>query len=109
MTGHLAYMVTGIGVAVGNHLWQSTVFALSAWLMALQLRRNMLVIGESLHRTHHRWNLVAGEIEQLAIAVQSRKVTDQRVALGCILRVGRIAVRQQCRFPRPRVNIADSV
>ena len=40
MTGHLAYMVTGIGAAVGNHLWQSTVFAVSAWLMALQLRRN---------------------------------------------------------------------
>ena len=40
MTAHLAYMVTGIGAAVGNHLWQSTVFAVSAWLMALQLRRN---------------------------------------------------------------------
>jgi hypothetical protein len=40
MTGHLASMVTGIGAAVGNHLWQSTVFAVSAWLMALQLRRN---------------------------------------------------------------------
>ena len=40
MTGHLPYMVTGIGAAVGNHLWQSTVFAASAWLMALQLRRN---------------------------------------------------------------------
>jgi hypothetical protein len=40
MTGHLAYMVTGIGTAVGNHLWQSTVFAVSAWLIALQLRRN---------------------------------------------------------------------
>jgi bla regulator protein blaR1 len=40
MTEHLAYMVTGIGAAVGNHLWQSTVFAVSAWLMALLLRRN---------------------------------------------------------------------
>ena len=48
MTGHLAYMVTGIGAAVGNHLWQSTVFALSAWLMTLQLRRN---------RAHVRYGL----------------------------------------------------
>ena len=49
MTGHLAYMVTGIGAAVGNHLWQSTVFALSAWLMTLQLRRN---------RAHVRYGLL---------------------------------------------------
>jgi len=48
MTGHLAHMVTGIGAAVGNHLWQSTVFAVSAWLMALQLRRN---------RAHVRYGL----------------------------------------------------
>ena len=40
MTGHLASMVAGIGAAVGNHLWQSTVFAVAAWLMTLQLRRN---------------------------------------------------------------------
>ena len=48
MTGHLAYMLTGIGAAVGNHLWQSTVFTVSAWLMALQLRRN---------RAHVRYGL----------------------------------------------------
>ncbi len=40
MTGHLASMVAGIAAAVGNHLWQSTVFAVAAWLMTLQLRRN---------------------------------------------------------------------
>jgi bla regulator protein blaR1 len=40
MIPHLAFMVQGVGAAVANHLWQSTVFAVSAWLMALQLRRN---------------------------------------------------------------------
>jgi bla regulator protein BlaR1 len=40
MIPHLAFMVTGVGAAVANHLWQSSVFAVAAWLTALQLRRN---------------------------------------------------------------------
>jgi bla regulator protein blaR1 len=40
MIPHLAFMVTGAGAAVANHLWQSSVFGVAAWLMALQLRRN---------------------------------------------------------------------
>jgi bla regulator protein blaR1 len=40
VTQHLVYMLTSVGAAVANHLWQSSVFALAAWLMALQLRRN---------------------------------------------------------------------
>src|ERR1700677_4776781 len=35
-----SFMVTGAGAAVANHLWQSSVFAVAAWLTALQLRRN---------------------------------------------------------------------
>lgn len=31
---------TNIGSTLGNHLWQSTVFAVIVWLMALLLRRN---------------------------------------------------------------------
>jgi hypothetical protein len=60
MTGHLAYMVTGIGAAVGNHLWQSTVFAVSAWLMALQLRRN---------RAHVRYGILAGSVGQVSYSI----------------------------------------
>jgi bla regulator protein BlaR1 len=40
MIPHLAFMVTGAGAAVANHLWQSSVFGGAAWFMALQLRRN---------------------------------------------------------------------
>jgi len=40
VTPYLAYMLTSVGAAVANHLWQSSVFAVAAWLMALQLRRN---------------------------------------------------------------------
>jgi bla regulator protein blaR1 len=40
MIPHLAFMVTGAGTAVANHLWQSSVFGAAAWLTALQLRRN---------------------------------------------------------------------
>src|SRR5271163_3388724 len=40
MIPHLAFMVTGVGAAVANHLWQSSVFGVAAWLTALQLRRN---------------------------------------------------------------------
>jgi uncharacterized protein (TIGR03435 family) len=40
VTGHLAYMLTSVGAAVANHLWQSSVFAVAGWLTALQLRRN---------------------------------------------------------------------
>jgi bla regulator protein blaR1 len=35
-----SFMLTGAGAAVANHLWQSSVFAVAAWLTALQLRRN---------------------------------------------------------------------
>jgi bla regulator protein BlaR1 len=38
MIPHLAF--TGVGAAVANHLWQSSVFGVAAWLTALQLRRN---------------------------------------------------------------------
>ena len=31
---------SGVGPAIANHLWQSTVFAAAAWLMTLLLRRN---------------------------------------------------------------------
>jgi len=48
MPGHLAYMVTSIGTAVANHLWQSSVFAVAAWWLTLQLRRN---------RAHVRYGL----------------------------------------------------
>jgi uncharacterized protein (TIGR03435 family) len=48
MIPHLAFMVTGVGAAVANHLWQSSVFGVAAWLMALQLRRN---------RAHVRYGL----------------------------------------------------
>jgi bla regulator protein BlaR1 len=40
MIPHPAFMVTGVGAAIANHLWQSSVFAVAAWLTALQLRRN---------------------------------------------------------------------
>ena len=40
MSRHLAYMVTSVGAAVANHLWQSSVFAVAACLMVLTLRRN---------------------------------------------------------------------
>ena len=40
MIPHLAFMVTGVGAAVANHLWQSTVFATAAWLMTRLLRKN---------------------------------------------------------------------
>jgi bla regulator protein blaR1 len=40
MIPHPAFMVTGVGAAVANHLWQSSVFGVAAWLTALQLRRN---------------------------------------------------------------------
>jgi bla regulator protein blaR1 len=40
MIAHLDFMVTGVGAAVANHLWQSSVFGVAAWLTALQLRRN---------------------------------------------------------------------
>ena len=40
MIPHLAFMVTGVGAAVANHLWQSSVFGVAAWLTALQLRTN---------------------------------------------------------------------
>ena len=48
MIPHLAFMVTGVGAAVANHLWQSSVFGVAAWLMALRLRRN---------RAHVRYGL----------------------------------------------------
>jgi len=41
MTGQLLSLVSGIGPAVGNHLWQSTVFAGLAGLMTLLLRKCM--------------------------------------------------------------------
>jgi bla regulator protein blaR1 len=40
MISHLAFMVTGVGAAVANHLWQSSLFGVAAWLTALQLRKN---------------------------------------------------------------------
>jgi bla regulator protein blaR1 len=40
MISHLAFMVTGVGAAVANHLWQSSLFGGAAWLTVLQLRRN---------------------------------------------------------------------
>jgi bla regulator protein blaR1 len=40
MISHLAFMVTGVGAAVANHLWQSSLFGVAAWLTVLQLRRN---------------------------------------------------------------------
>jgi bla regulator protein blaR1 len=35
----LTYL-TSLGPAVGNHLWQSTVFIVVVWVVALLLRRN---------------------------------------------------------------------
>jgi bla regulator protein blaR1 len=40
MIPHLAFVLTGSGAAVANHLWQSTIFGVAAWLTASQLRRN---------------------------------------------------------------------
>ncbi len=40
MTGLQLSLGTGVGAAVANHLWQSTVFATAAWLMTRLLRRN---------------------------------------------------------------------
>jgi len=40
MTGHLLSIETGLGTAVANHLWQSSVFVVAVWLMALLMRRN---------------------------------------------------------------------
>jgi hypothetical protein len=40
MIPHLASMVTGAGTAAANHLWQSSVFAVAAWLTGLHMRRN---------------------------------------------------------------------
>ena len=40
MTAHPAFVVTGVGAAIANHLWQSSVFGVASWLTALQLRRN---------------------------------------------------------------------
>jgi uncharacterized protein (TIGR03435 family) len=40
MIPHPVFLVTGVGAAVANHLWQSSVFAVAAWLTASQLRRN---------------------------------------------------------------------
>jgi bla regulator protein blaR1 len=40
MIPHPAFTVTGVVAAVANHLWQSSVFGVAAWLTALQLRRN---------------------------------------------------------------------
>jgi bla regulator protein blaR1 len=40
MIPHPVFMVTGVGAAVANHLWQSSVVGVAAWLTALQLRRN---------------------------------------------------------------------
>ena len=38
MIPHPAFMATGVEAAIANHLWQSSIFAVAAWLMALQLR-----------------------------------------------------------------------
>jgi bla regulator protein blaR1 len=40
MIEHLLALATGVGPAIANHLWQSTLFAGTAALMALLLRRN---------------------------------------------------------------------
>jgi bla regulator protein blaR1 len=40
MISHPAFVVTGVGAAVGNHLWQSSLFGVAAWLTTLQLRKN---------------------------------------------------------------------
>jgi bla regulator protein BlaR1 len=40
VTAHPAFVVTGVGAAIANHLWQSTVFGVASWLTTLQLRRN---------------------------------------------------------------------
>ncbi len=41
MTGQLLSLVSSVGPAVGNHLWQSTVFAALAGLMTLLLRKRI--------------------------------------------------------------------
>ncbi len=38
--GHFAYVSTTFGPQLGNHLWQSTVFAIGAGLLAFALREN---------------------------------------------------------------------
>jgi hypothetical protein len=40
ITRYLLSHEMGVGPALANHLWQSTVFAVAAWLVALLLRRN---------------------------------------------------------------------
>ena len=40
MMVHLFYLWTGVGPALANHLWQSTVFVAAAWTMTLLLRTN---------------------------------------------------------------------
>jgi bla regulator protein BlaR1 len=40
MIPRLDFMVTGVGAAIANHLWQSSLFGAAAWLTVLQLRRN---------------------------------------------------------------------
>lgn len=48
MIPHLAFMLTGAGAALANHLWQSTLFGVAAWLTASQLRRNRAHIRHSI-------------------------------------------------------------
>jgi uncharacterized protein (TIGR03435 family) len=40
ITRYLLSHETGVGPALANHLWQSTVFVVAVWLVALLLRRN---------------------------------------------------------------------
>ena len=40
MTGHAPSLWTGMGPALANHLWQSTIFAGTAWLVTILLRKN---------------------------------------------------------------------
>lgn len=40
MGGHFAEGLVAVGPAVANHLWQSTAFAVAAWLVTLALRSN---------------------------------------------------------------------
>src|ERR1700691_6391119 len=51
MTGFQLSFGTGVGPAVANHLWQSTVFATAAWLMTRLLRKNRAQIRYGLWLT----------------------------------------------------------
>ena len=63
MTGFQLSFGTGVGPAIANHLWQSTVFATVAWLMTLLLRKNRAQLRYGL------WLMAFGKVSNSLLAV----------------------------------------